>query len=44
MTMTDTRLAPPPIRLPEQAWVCDNCATTNVVRRKRCGDCGTSRA
>lgn len=25
------------------AWGCENCATSNAGRRKRCTDCGTSR-
>jgi uncharacterized OB-fold protein len=24
-------------------WTCDNCARSNVTRRKRCTDCGTSK-
>lgn len=25
------------------AWGCENCATPNAGRRKRCTDCGTTR-
>jgi len=25
------------------AWQCDNCDAANEGRRRRCGDCGTSR-
>ena len=24
-------------------WACDNCATPNAGRRRRCADCGTLR-
>lgn len=26
-----------------ESWTCENCETVNEVRRRRCGDCRTSR-